>query len=93
MHLISILLPLYDNDGQPFRRDLLRDVAAQLMKSFGGLTAHTRAPAQGLWQAGDVSSPVRDDIVIYEVMVEAVDRQWWAAVAANSSRGSVRSTS
>jgi hypothetical protein len=77
MHLISVLLPLYDNDGRPLARALFGDVATELTTVFGGLTAHTRAPAQGLWQGSEESSTVRDDLVIYEVMVDVLDRPWW----------------
>ena len=46
MYLIHILLPLNDNEGRPHGRELLR--AVELTERFGGLTAHTRAPAEGL---------------------------------------------
>ena len=42
---------------------------------FGGLTAYTRAPAEGLWNSG--STVKRDDIVVVEVMVDSLDRTWW----------------
>ena len=43
---------------------------------FGGATAFTREPAEGLWkEAGEAIQ--RDDIVIIEVMVEEIDEQWW----------------
>ena len=50
MHLIHILLPLTDNAGRPLGRKLFRAVADELTERFGGLTAHTRAPAEGLWK-------------------------------------------
>jgi hypothetical protein len=78
VHLVQVLLPLYDNDGEPLPRDLHRQVGAELAERFGGLTAHTRAPAEGLWRDGPAET-VRDDIVIYEVMTEALDRKWWQA--------------
>jgi hypothetical protein len=77
MYLIDVLLPLYDNDRQPLPRTLFQQVSAELTEKFGGLTAHTRAPAQGLWQSDADAPPVRDDIVIYEVMAESLDRAWW----------------
>ncbi|HYE92005.1 MAG TPA: hypothetical protein VEA38_13330 [Terriglobales bacterium] len=42
------------------------------------MTAYARAPATGLWvpQPGRTT---RDDIVVYEVMVEELDRAWWGA--------------
>jgi hypothetical protein len=76
MYLIQILLPLYDNDGHPLGRDLFRAVAAELTERFGGLTAHTRAPAEGLWAEGQ-AGPSRDDVVIYEVMAEVLEKRWW----------------
>ena len=76
MHLIQVLLPLYDNDGRPLPKDLYRAVAAELTERFGGLTAHTRAPAEGLWKEGS-SGTSKDEIVIYEVMAEELDEGWW----------------
>ena len=49
---------------------------AELTEQFGGLTAYTRAPAQGLWSDSD-GPPKRDDLVVYEVMTETLDRDWW----------------
>ena len=78
MHLVQLLLPLYDNDRRPFPRAQFAAVRAELTERFGGVTAYIRAPAQGLWQDddGDVE---RDDVAIHEVMVEELDRAWWAA--------------
>ena len=42
-------------------------------------TAHTRAPATGLWKPSAVENTTRDDIVIYEVMAGYVDAGWWKA--------------
>jgi hypothetical protein len=76
MHLIHILLPLNDNKGKPLGRKLFRTVADELTEKFGGLTAHTRAPAEGLWKE-DSSGTDKDEIVIYEVMAEELDVEWW----------------
>src|SRR5215208_4451763 len=76
MHLVQILLPLYDNDGRPLPRELFVAVRDELTERFGGLTAHTRAPAVGLWK-DDSARPTRDDIVIYEVMTAKLNRAWW----------------
>jgi hypothetical protein len=78
MHLIQLLLPLYDNAGQAFPRSLYDGVRKELVARFGGLTTYSRAPAKGLWKE-DGESVQKDDIVVYEVMAEAVDRPWWAA--------------
>jgi hypothetical protein len=76
MHLIQLLLPLYDNDGAAFPPARYEEVAAELTKEFGGLTAYTRAPADGLWRAGG-SGTQRDEIVVYEVMADTLDADWW----------------
>ncbi|MEX0752566.1 MAG: hypothetical protein WD073_06535 [Xanthobacteraceae bacterium] len=75
MHLIQILLPLYDNAGNTFGEELYGKVRRELTERFGGLTAFTRAPAQGLWK--DAGKTRRDDIVVFEVMVEELDADWW----------------
>jgi hypothetical protein len=79
LFLIELLLPLYDNGGQPLDRALFSRVADELTEHFGGLTAHTRAPATGLWKPDPDDQTTRDDIVIYEVMTESVDADWWTA--------------
>ncbi|HEV7868910.1 MAG TPA: hypothetical protein VGO90_14580 [Chthoniobacteraceae bacterium] len=81
MHLIQILLPLFDNAGQRLPQELYRQVSAHLTERFGGLTAFTRAPAEGLWQEGDEDT-TRDEIVIYEVLAETLDTDWWSAYRA-----------
>lgn len=76
MHLVQILLPLFDKDGAALPGALYDSVRAELVDRFGGLTAYTRAPAKGLWaEGGEVQ---RDDIVVYEVMADALDPAWWA---------------
>ena len=74
-HLVQILLPIYDNRGSKFASDLYGQVRSELTERFGGLTAYTRAPAEGLWGTGDEVK--RDDIVVLEVMVPVLDREWW----------------
>ena len=77
MHLVEILLPLRDNDGKPFPREMLDAVRHDLTERFGGVTAHLRAPAAGAWKDDD-GDVARDDVVIVEVMDDDVDRAWWA---------------
>ena len=77
MHLIQLLLPLYDNAGQPFPPGLYETVRKELVARFGGLTTYSRAPAKGMWKEGG-DSVRKDDIVVYEVMADAVDRAWWS---------------
>ena len=76
-HLVELLLPLYDRDGERFPRSHFDAVVEELTQRFGGLTAHVRAPAKGLWEEPS-GRTLRDDIVIYEVMVDALDAAWWS---------------
>jgi hypothetical protein len=76
MHLVQLLLPLYDNRGNRLNKTLFAQVRDELVARFGGLTAHARAPASGLWQEG-ARETVHDDLVIYEVMVDTLDEPWW----------------
>jgi hypothetical protein len=76
MFLVQILLPLSVN-GAPIARDHFAEVATELADRFGGLTAYTRAPANGLWQSpGGITTA--DQVVVYEVMTDHLDRAWWA---------------
>ncbi|MGK9067372.1 hypothetical protein [Stutzerimonas chloritidismutans] len=76
MYLIQLLLPLYDNTGEALPKALFGDVRDELVQRFGGLTAHARAPVDGLW-CEDNDHPVRDDLILYEVMADDLDRIWW----------------
>ena len=82
MHLIHVFLPLYDNDAQALPKSVFTEVRDELIHKFGGLTAHSRAPVDGLWQK-DGSHAVRDDLVIYEVMTTELDRSWWSEYRAS----------
>jgi hypothetical protein len=75
MHLIQILLPLRDNEGAAFDSGPYEEVRKELTDRFGGVTAFSRAPAEGLWKDGGTTRG--DDIVVLEVMTDAVDDVWW----------------
>jgi hypothetical protein len=77
MHLIQLLLPLYDNAGAPLPRALYDRVREELAGRFGGLTAFTRAPAEGHWR--DEGGTRRDDIVVFEVMAKDLEEAFWRA--------------
>ena len=76
MHLIQILLPIHDNAGEPLLHatyDLIRN---ELVSKFGGLTAFTQSPAEGLWMP-EPKAAQRDDVILIEVMTPALDVAWW----------------
>src|SRR2546421_7656487 len=75
MHLVQILLPLNDNNGKTLPRKFYEDIKQELTKRFKGLTAYSRAPAEGLWKPRKGTK--RDEIVVYEVMVSSFQLKWW----------------
>jgi hypothetical protein len=78
VHLVQILLPVYDNDGRALARDLYDRVFRTLTERFGGVTAFTRSPAEGAWKEPGAGTN-RDRVVIFEVMMDRLERDWWAA--------------
>lgn len=76
MFLVQLLLPLYDNSGRRVPHETFARVRDELTERYGGVTAFLRSPAQGTWkeEGGGVD---RDEIVMVEVMVEALDAAWW----------------
>ena len=77
MHLVQILLPTYDNEGMAIPREVFHTIGNELVARFGGLTAHTRAPAEGLWVAPGHDAK-RDDIAVFEVMTPILEEAWWS---------------
>jgi hypothetical protein len=75
-HVIEIFLPLYTKAGQPFGRELFDGIRDELLDRFGGITAFTRSPADGLWAQDGRTS--RDEVIIFEVVTETVDEAWWS---------------
>ena len=75
MYLVEILLPVYDNQRRPFGREPFDRVRDELVERFGGVTAFRRSPAEGVWQEGGENN--YDEVVIYQVMTEILDRDWW----------------
>ena len=59
------------------RKSYYKLVYNELLQQFGGLTAYPRAPATGLW-TDDRKQIELDEIVVFEVMTQILDRQWWA---------------
>jgi hypothetical protein len=78
VHLVQLLLPLFSNEGEPFGQALFAQVEAELAERFGGVTAFTRAPADGRWR-NEAEGEVHDEVVLFEAMVERLDEAWWGA--------------
>jgi len=75
--LVQIFLPLRDNEGISFPRETYVRIHEELAERHGGATAFNRSPASGLWApSGD--EVVEDVVVLLEVMVDELDREWWA---------------
>ncbi|MGZ6176259.1 MAG: hypothetical protein ACXWNB_10525 [Candidatus Binataceae bacterium] len=52
---------------------------AAYAERFGGLTAYTRAPAEGAWQPSQDLVAV-EDVFVVEVVTPELDRAWWAGL-------------
>jgi hypothetical protein len=75
VHLVEIFLPLETRSGAPVDHEAIDDIIAGLADRFGGATAFTRAPADGLWK--ERANIKHDRIIIVEVMVKDLDDNWW----------------
>src|SRR5687768_15987137 len=75
--LVQVILPLYDNERRPFSPGDYVQVRRELTDRYGGVTAYTRAPAEGFWEDADGRTH-RDDVVIVEVMTDTLEREWWS---------------
>jgi hypothetical protein len=86
MYLVQLLIPIFDNERRRFSDADFRALRDELVDAFGGLTAYTRSTAEGLWRDGESDRAYRDEIVVYEVMCEHVDRAWWSTYRASLER-------
>jgi hypothetical protein len=77
MHLVQLLLPLHDNNGQRFPQKNYEQIREELTERFGGVTAFVRSPAVGLWKES-AEETNRDEVVMFEVLAEQLDRDWWS---------------
>jgi hypothetical protein len=75
--LVQILLPLNPPSGTEGHDAYLRAVRIELTERFGGITVYLNSPADGLWKDGEERLE-RDEVVIYEVMVDDLERRWWS---------------
>jgi len=78
MHLVQILIPVFDNSGQRFEQDLFDAVRTQLIERFGGLTAFIQSPALGLWKDAESGTTTQDAMILIEVMSDTLDHVWWS---------------
>ena len=79
MLCVEILLPVRDNNGNAFPSEYFVSLRRVLTQEFGGLTAFSRSPADGFWKDAD-SSVRTDSIVVFEVMTDELDRDWWSGL-------------
>lgn len=76
MQLIQLLLPVYNKQKELFPANIFDSIRQELTDTFGGITTYSRAPATGLWKENEQKT-VKDAIVVYEVMAETLDGEWW----------------
>jgi hypothetical protein len=78
-YLVQLLIPLEPLGQGSEKRDFLKSLGQELTDRFGGVTSYLRAPAVGLWK-DEANRTERDEIVVYEVMVDDLDREFWRGV-------------
>jgi hypothetical protein len=76
-HVVEIFLPLKDREGRPQPPEAFVQTRDELVGRFGGLTAFTRSPAEGLWEPRP-GEREKDEVVIFEVLADRIDRDRWA---------------
>ncbi len=74
--LVQLLLPVADDHGRKYPAPFWDSLKTRLADAFGGVTAYTRAPAEGIW-APDAGT-ARDTIFLVEVMTDRIDEGWWS---------------
>jgi len=79
MHLIELFIPKPTPS-----RELLTSLQNMLVQQFGGVTAYSRAPAQGIDVEG--GKKIEDEIIILEVMTDSLDRAWWSSLRGQLER-------
>jgi hypothetical protein len=77
MYVIELFLPLYYNKGGRVPKAVFTRTKQELETRFGGLTAYSRAPADGSWTSGGMKM-VHDELIVYEVISARLDKKWWA---------------
>jgi hypothetical protein len=86
MVLIQILLPVaVPADSHRQSRAAFDETRRELVERFGGITAYTRAPAEGVWTAPGGGREL-DTVIMVEVITASFDRTWWRAYAATLAR-------
>lgn len=75
MEIVEVFLPLETGSGVAVDPEIIEGIIGGLADRFGGATAFTRAPAEGLWKQ---NRQIRKDrVIIVEVMVDEIDEAWW----------------
>jgi hypothetical protein len=78
MYLVQLLLPVTGTTAE--HEAVHAELREELIARFGGVTAYSRAPAQGAWKPGEGGGAVHDDVVLIEVVAEHLQAEWWRAL-------------
>ncbi len=85
MKLVQILLPLFNNNQEAFPPVYYSQIREELTSRYGGVTAYSHSPATGIWKENGEKT-IQDKIVIYEVMTDVTDREWWSIFKRRAER-------
>jgi hypothetical protein len=76
---VQLILPVRDNQGSPFPQKVWETLKNTLVERYGGVTAYTRSPAEGVWAPG-TGEKVSEDVFIIEVVVGDLEIEWWRGI-------------
>lgn len=77
---LELLLPHSDSKGNKFPEKLFEEVNEELLANFGGITVHSRQPAEGFWKPSDRT--VQQPVLVYELMLLDFDLAYWKKMKA-----------
>ncbi|MHA4896281.1 inorganic diphosphatase [Pedobacter sp. PWIIR3] len=80
--LIQLQVPVYDVEGKRFPKRHFTQLHQQLTDKFGGLTVYSRSIANGFGNQ-DEGPTVKEKILVYEVMAENVELDFWKKLKAS----------
>lgn len=73
---VELFIPLINQQNNTSIHKKYNQLRIQLLSKFGGLTIYKRTPVEGLWN-DENEKTVQDDIMIYEIMIQQVDLNYW----------------
>jgi len=72
---LEILLPVANNNGKPFPKEMFSALEQELIKNFSGLTVYSSAPITGFWKPDQ--KVLQQQLMVYELFLREFDPTYW----------------